>query len=252
MNLNKEQLIQSIFYPRISSEPADEKDLLIPIDTSTNIGVRLFINNINSPNIIYFHANAELTKEYDGHADYYNHYGINLIVCGYRGYGLSNGSPSKDHLQSDSLAIFKYLKKHLRDNKFTGTTIVMGRSLGSASAAHIIDNLNEDIDGCIIESGFATETPLLNLMGINPKDIDYKLQDGFENLKKFKKYTKPLLVIHSDLDEIIPFSQADIIMIECPSETKKLFKVEGAGHNDIIAVARDHYFSNIRDFIEEL
>ena len=43
-----------------------------------------------------------------------------------------------------------------------------------------------------------------------------------------------------------------MIMIECPSKIKKIFKVEGAGHNDIIAVARDHYFSNIRDFIESL
>jgi len=252
MNTAKDQLIQSIFYPRISSGPADEKDILIPVDNSINVGVRLFINNISSPNVIYFHANAELAKEYDTHAEYYNHYGINLIVCSYRGYGLSSGSPSKEYLHSDSLTIFKYLKKYLNDRKYTGPRIVMGRSLGSASAAHIIDAFSDDIDGCIIESGFATEIPLLNLMGINPKSINYKLEDGFENLRKFKKYNKPLLVIHSDLDEIIPFSQADMIMIECPSESKKILKVEGAGHNDIIAVARDHYFSNIRDFIENL
>ncbi len=252
MNISKDQLIQSIFYPRTSGEPADEKDLLIPVGNSNSVAVRLFITNISSPNIIYFHANAELTKEYDGHAQYYNHYGINLIVCGYRGYGLSTGSPSKESLQLDSITIIKYLKKYFKDNKLTGSTIIMGRSLGSASAAHVIDHVPNEIDGCIIESGFATEIPLLNLMGINPKSINYNLEDGFENLKKFKNYKKPLLVIHSDLDEIIPFSQADMIMIECPSKSKKIFKVEGAGHNDIIAVARDHYFSNIRDFIENL
>ena len=43
-----------------------------------------------------------------------------------------------------------------------------------------------------------------------------------------------------------------MIMIESGSNNKKLFKVEGAGHNNIISIAREHYFSKIRDFIESL
>tara|TARA_Y100000590_G_scaffold409114_1_gene500921 strand:- start:2104 stop:2862 length:759 start_codon:yes stop_codon:yes gene_type:complete len=252
MNIAKEQIIKSIFYPRISSADKDDKDLLIPVEGNVHIGVRLYMININAPNIIYFHANAEIAKEYDGHSELYNHFGINLIVCGYRGYGLSNGNPSKEYLHADSLKIFDYISNYLSENKYNGLKIIMGRSLGSAAAFHVIDNKSNHIDGCIIESGFATETPLLGLMGIDPKQIDYKLEDGFENLKKIKNYTKPLLVIHSDLDEIIPFSQADMMMIECPSKSKEIFKVEGAGHNDIIAIAREHYFSNIRDFIEKI
>ena len=89
-------------------------------------------------------------------------------------------------------------------------------------------------------------------MNINPTDIDFKLEDGFQNLDKFKNYKKPLLVIHAELDEIIPLSQADMIMIECPSENKRMFRVEGAGHNNIISIAREHYFANIRDFIESI
>ena len=250
--MNKEHLIQSIFYPRPTSAAKDDKDILIPIDSGIEVGTRFFLKDINSPNIIYFHANAELTNEYDSHAEYYNHYGLNLIVCGYRGYGFSNGSPSKDYLHSDSLIIFDYIKKHLKANKYTGNTIIMGRSLGSAAASHIIHHRSDKLDGCIIESGFATEIPFLKLMNIDPKSIKYNLEDGFENLKKIKAYTKPLLVIHSDLDEIVPISQADMMMIECNSEFKHFFKVEGAGHNDIIAIARDHYFSNIRDFIEKI
>ena len=39
--------------------------------------------------------------------------------------------------------------------------LVMGRSLGSASAAHIINNRIDGVDGCVIESGFATEYPVI-------------------------------------------------------------------------------------------
>ena len=54
------------------------------------------------------------------------------------------------------------------------------------------------------------------------------------------------------MDEIIPFSQADIMFVESGSYNKDLFKVNGAGHNNVISIARDHYFSKIRDFIESL
>ena len=249
--MNKEDIIKSIFYTRSATQPFDSKDRLV-LSENEKIGIRLFIKDKAAPTILYFHANAELTEEYDDFAEYYHHFGINLIVAGYRGYGHSSGQPSKDSLHLDSLSVFDYVKEYLNENSFSAQLVIMGRSLGSSAAIHIAANRINDIDGLVIESGFATEVPLLSLLKINPSDIDYKLEDGFENLKKIKDYRKPLLVIHSDMDEIIPLSQADMLMIECPSENKQIFRVEGAGHNNIISVAREHYFSNIRDFIEKI
>ena len=248
--MNKEILLNGIFYNRKSTKPIDDLDHLVITLDNNKVGIRFFIKDKSAPTILYFHANAELTEEYDDFADHYHHFGINLIVAGYRGYGHSTGNPNKENLHNDSITVFDYVKDYLNDNGFSAQLIVMGRSLGSCAALHITSKRLDDLDGCIIESGFATEMPLLALMNINPNDIDFKLEDGFENLKKIKEYRKPLLVIHSELDEIIPLSQADMLMIECPSENKKFFRVEGAGHNNIISIAREHYFSNIRDFIE--
>ena len=89
----------------------------------------------------------------------------------------------------------------------------------------------------------------LSLMNINPDDINFDLKDGFENLRKIKQYKGPLFIIHSDLDDIIPFSQAELIMIESPSKNKDLYKVDGANHNNIILVSREEYFKKIKDFI---
>ena len=126
----------------------------------------------------------------------------------------------------------------------------MGRSLGSASAWEILSKRTNSVDACIIESGFATEYCLLSLMNISPDVISFKLSDGFENLKKIKDYNKPLLIIHADLDDIIPISQADMIFVESSSQKKNMFRVDGANHNNIIMISREHYFSKIRDFIE--
>ena len=126
----------------------------------------------------------------------------------------------------------------------------MGRSLGSASASEIISKREENISKCIIESGFATEYPLLRLMNVNPEQINYSLGDGFENLSKFKKFKKPLYVIHADMDDIIPFSEAELIIKESKSVQKDLLRVSGANHNNIIMTMNKLYFQKIKDFLD--
>ena len=206
--------------------------------------------NENYPTILYFHGNAELAQEYDLIAEFYHKVGINLIVADYRGYGLSTGTPNRDNLHSDSIKIFDYTLVYLKEYHYNQQLIVMGRSLGSASACEIISKRENDIDSCIIESGFATEHPLFRLMNINPESVSYSLSDGFENLKKIKKYKKPIYFIHADLDQIIPISEARLMMKECSSKKKDLFAVNGAGHNNIIMVMGDDYFKKIKKFID--
>jgi len=98
VKIDKKNILKSIFYPRKSSVQLDEMDKLVTVDTGINVGIRLFIKDKQAPTILYFHANAEITNEYDDFASLYHHYGINLIVAGYRGYGHSNGEPNMDNL----------------------------------------------------------------------------------------------------------------------------------------------------------
>ena len=126
----------------------------------------------------------------------------------------------------------------------------MGRSIGSASACEVIANFENEIDGCIIESGFATEHPLLKLMHIEPEMINFTLKDGFMNLQKIEKFKKPIFIMHADLDDIIPFSQAEMMLLKSRSKEKDLYKIEGANHNNIILIGREDYFKRIKLFID--
>ena len=247
--MNKEQIISSIFYPRQSHLMKDEKDHIIDTDDGEKLGIRFFIKDSSLPTILFFHGNAELAQEYDDLAEHYNSFNLNFVVADYRGYGLSTGIPSKENLHQDSKLIFSYVRNYMNENKYTDELYIMGRSLGSCSAFEIIDNFSNFIKGCIIESGFATEHPLLSLLNVNAEDIGFNLSDGFMNLEKLKNYNGKILIIHADLDEIIPFSQAEMMILESPSNQKELFRVNGAGHNNVIAISREEYFVKIRDFI---
>ena len=252
LNIDKKSIINSIFFPRKSNIQKDENDHLISVEDGVKVGVRFFLKDALFDNVIFFHGNAELAQEYEDIAMIYNQYKCNFIVVDYRGYGLSSGTPTKDNLLIDATKTFAYVKSHLESLSFKGRTVVMGRSLGSASAWEIASKSCNSIDGCIIESGFATEYDLLDLMGVSPESIDFLLEDGFGNLGKIKKYEKPLLVIHADLDHIIPLKQGQLAHDSALSENKKIFIVENADHNNIIYKIKEEYFKLIRSFIDSI
>ena len=249
--MNKKEILNSIFYPRKSFIPQDDNDLLIKMSDEVSIGARLFLKNDKCSNIIFFHGNAELAQEYGPIARMFNEANLNFIVVDYRGYGLSEGFPSKENLHQDAVEAFDYLVSYLRSKNYNGQIIAMGRSLGSASICEIISKRIKFLDKCIIESGFGTEYPLLKLLNIDPESIDYTPADGFGNLGKLKDYKKPIYFIHADRDHIIPISEAEMMLKSCASNEKDLLVVNGADHNNIISIMGREYFNKINIFINE-
>tara|TARA_Y100001970_G_scaffold281918_1_gene393695 strand:+ start:158 stop:910 length:753 start_codon:yes stop_codon:yes gene_type:complete len=250
--MDKNSLLNSVFFPRPSFIPKNEKDHLVSVEDEIKVGVRFFLKDKKYPNIIFFHGNAELAQEYDNIGKLYNQYNCNFIVSDYRGYGLSDGKPTKDNLHLDANIIFSYVKSMINNNNYSGKTIVMGRSLGSASACEIISTYANNIDGCIIESGFATEKPILEMFNINPSEIDFQENDGFGNLKKLRFYSKPLLIIHAEKDHIIPINEAEFMHKESTSNKKELWVIPNANHNDIMMHTKENYFIKIRNFINSI
>ena len=90
----------------------------------------MFLSSKNNPTILFFHGNAELAQEYDEIGEIYNQHNMNFIVSDYRGYGLSNGDPTKDNLHADSLIIFDYIKKFLHDNNYNSHYFSYGKIIG--------------------------------------------------------------------------------------------------------------------------
>ena len=249
---DREILLNSIFFPRPSYKAKDEKDHLIEVESDIYVSARFFLKNQSYPTILFFHGNAELSHEYDNIAAYYHKYELNFIVADYRGYGLSSGTPTKDNLHSDSNKIFKYVQSFLNDNGYNNKKIIMGRSLGSASASEIISKYEDKLDACIIESGFGTEIPLMRILDLEPSDVSYNPEHGFENLRKITTYKGPLFIIHAEMDDIIPLDEATTIHRDSLSKNKDLWIIKNANHNNILMHAQQTYFKKIKMFIDSI
>jgi hypothetical protein len=109
-----------------------------------------------------------------------------------------------------------------------------------------------DIDGLIVESGFAYAGPLLALLGIAIADIGFEEAKGFRNIEKIHTFGKPTLIIHAEGDHIIPFSDGKALFEACPAADKTLLKISGANHNDILMHGLKDYLAAVRKLTESL
>ena len=254
--LDRPEVLSYLSHPRPEEfrAPSQENkiDILVPVEKDVVIGSTFHLSGKADPTILFFHGNGEIVADYDDLAPLYTNMGINFFAADYRGYGRSTGQPSVASMMSDCHIIFDYVKNWLKENDYTGHFVIMGRSMGSASALELATNYKEKIDGLIIESGFAYLLPLLQLMGINVGALGISEEDGCRNLEKIGTYDKPTLVIHAEYDHIIPFSDGQALFDASGDPEKKLIKIDGANHNDILFRGFRIYLQGIHDLVQSL
>ena len=248
--LDQPQLLGFVFYPREdwTPPPPSATDHSVPVEKDIAISCRFYPSSESSPSILFFHGNGEVVYDYDWIARLYNKEVINLFVADYRGYGQSGGTPTFSNTVADAHVIFKYFRDTLRASGYSGSLFVMGRSLGSLSATELASNYPQQLNGLIVESGFASAGRLLRYLG--PLTAFPQLEN-FEkaNLEKIRSITMPILIIHGEWDEIVSFEQAQVLYQNVGSKDKRLLPIPGAGHNDILLVGMEQYFAAIKEFV---
>lgn len=250
---DRPEVLAAVFHPRpeLGPAPVDPriKDHRIQVAERIQVGARFHLASLTGANLLFFHGNGEIVADYDQLGSLYNRLGINLLAVDYRGYGRSDGRPTISGMMKDCHAILDYVRAWMVDSACTGPLIVMGRSLGSASAIELASARGDEIDALIIESGFAFAIPLLRLLGVDPEPLDLREESGFANLEKIRRYTGPILIIHAEHDHIIPFSDATALYEAGGARDKHLLKINGANHNDIFLRGLDDYMSAIHALV---
>ncbi len=254
--LDKPEACRFIFHPRREVSVFDESikslEHRIPVEKDVFIGGRFYLEKTAGPNILFFHGNGEIVADYHELGVLYNRMGINFLAADYRGYGRSSGEPTVSAMMTDCHAILQYVQKVLSEKGFSGPLVLMGRSLGSASAIELASGYPDQIKGLIVESGFAFTGPLLSLLGVNLEKLGFEEKKGFGNLDKIKTYKGPTLIIHAVKDQVIPFNDGKALFEASPSEHKVLLKIPEAGHNDIFIHGFQEYLTEVKKLVDSL
>ncbi|HEY6547397.1 MAG TPA: alpha/beta hydrolase, partial [Vicinamibacteria bacterium] len=162
-----------------------------------------------------------------------------VLLFDYRGYGASEGAPDEAGTYRDAQAAYNWLRARGHPPE---RIVLFGESLGSAVALQLA--LDVPARGLVLESPFASIPemaravyPFLPLWPF--------VRTRYDNLAKAPRLRLPLLVLHGDRDEIVPFNQGRRVFEAAP-EPKRFFAIPGAGHNDTYLVGGEAYWRAVR------
>jgi fermentation-respiration switch protein FrsA (DUF1100 family) len=167
-----------------------------------------------------------------------------VFIVDYRGYGRSEGKPNEQGLYRDATASWRYL---VDEKAFEPKRIILfGVSLGAAVAVDLATRV--DPAGLIVESAFTSVPDMAaHHYRIVPGVL---IRTRMDSLSKIAMVRAPKLHIHSRSDEIAPFALGHRLFEAAPGP-KRLFELEGAGHNETYLVGGAAYFDAMRSFVRE-
>ncbi|MBF0093538.1 MAG: alpha/beta hydrolase [Alphaproteobacteria bacterium] len=222
----------------------------IPVGDGCSVGCRIYVAQPDAPVILYFHGNGEIASDYDEIASLYAGIGVTLVVADFRGYGISDGEPRASALVGDAMAVYNGLGTLLTERGIAVSDLfVMGRSMGSVPAIEIASRVGEDISGLIVESGFSDTFGLIERIGYLQVPGVGEERDGFNNAGKIARVRVPVLIIHGDADQIIPVTDGLELHARCGAADKRLTRIPGAGHNDLMMHGLRPYFEGIHALV---
>lgn len=252
MNIDDPIVSRFVFHPRQESRSHRSTGIATKTASgSETIGGYLHLHPKSRALMIFFHGNGEIAADYDELSRFYVACGVSFWVVDYRGYGKSTGKPSYMKMFEDAEAVLQDVGNVEKvSGRSFDQVVVMGRSLGSASAVFLAASQPGRISALILDSPFADGRALIRRLG--GPELTAEVLSGKDNIDRIKRINTPCLIIHGTQDRIIPVSDAEALYAACLSRKKRLVKIEGAGHNDLLIRGFDTYFSEIKALVESI
>lgn len=243
-----------LFFPsrEVSGDPAQVGLPFEDVRFQAADGVNLhgwFVPGSGDTTLLWFHGNAgNIGDRIENILVLNRSVGVNVFIFDYRGYGLSEGSPSEKGIYLDAEAAIAYLTSR-PDVDRDGGLVVFGRSLGAAVAVEMATR--QSFRGVILESPFTSvkamarrTNPILSRL----VPVGLIVQSRFDSLAKMSEVVSPILVVHGRADETVPVEMG-VALFEAANDPKRLHLIDGAGHNDTYLVGGEDYFEAIEAFI---
>ena len=173
----------------------------INIRTEDNINLKgwLHLKDPKKKTILFFHGNAGTLDNRIYKLNFLGNLDVNFLIIAWRGYSGSSGKPSEFGLYQDAKSALNWLNsKGITDDKI----VLYGESLGTSVAIEV--GQNRDFAGVILE------TPFTSMVDVGKTvypfvPVSLLLKDKYESDKKIKNIKSPILIMHGEVDKIVPF-----------------------------------------------
>lgn len=242
-----------IFFPdkQIEGTPRDWGMAYEEIYFKTEDGLSLngwWIPGTGSPiTLLWFHGNAgNISHRLDNIKARHDLLGVNMFIFDYREYGRSEGRASEEGTYRDGDAAIRYLRG--RGNVDPTKIVFLGESLGSAVVVEMAIR-----HGC---AALILETPFLSIREMAKVSFPFLplgpfLQTKYDTLSKIGRVKAPILIVHGEDDEIVPFRHGRRLF-EAAVAPKEFYSIKEARHNDLYLVGGTAYLERLGDFLRKM
>ena len=191
--------------------------------------------------------------------------GYNILIPDLRGHGLSNGHyiGMGWHDRLDILGWIKYLIKEDADYNI----ILHGVSMGSATVCMAAgEDLPSNVKAIIADCGYSSaweqfshhlkevyhlpSFPVLHLASLASRHkAGYSIREA-STTKQLSKSKTPILFIHGDKDNFVPYSMMEKLYKATKSE-KEMLTIKDADHARCVTQDPEKYWSTITNFLSK-
>ena len=163
--------------------------------------------------VLFFHGNAGSLENRIHKLNHLHKMDVNFLIIAWRGFSGNLGKPTEKGLYNDAKSAIIWLKKLGLTEK---DIVIYGESLGTGVATEIAQNSNF--------AGLVLETPFTSMIDAAKNFYPYipvsiLLKDKYDNQNKIKNINIPVLVMHGEADQIVPFWMGERIF-EIANEPK--------------------------------
>lgn len=193
------------------------------------------------PLVIFTHGNGETIDLWPEDLQVYRDRGVSVLLPEYRGYGRSDGEPSEASIREDMAAFRERAADRAEVDE--SRIVYHGRSLGGGAAC-ALGELHPP-RALILESTFTSVADFARQSYFVPRSL---IADPFDNHAFVTRYPGPSLIIHGDLDEVVPYTHGQ--RLHRAARDSRFETFEGRGHNDLPHGQR--YWRLVHGFLAEV
>ena len=228
---------------------------------------RYYHRKDGAPLVIFFHGyKGTIYRDGNGIYSYSKKNDINLLLVNQRSQGLSEGKTITFGIMErlDCKSWVEYAVKRFGSDVRIG---IFGISMGAATVMMAADaGLPDNVKGILADCGFTSPKEIIcavmESIKLPPKllyplaklgakwfgHFDLEEASAVESMKKCKL---PVLLVHNDGDDFVPFWMSEKCFESCASADKKFVRVTGSGHGLSWCLEPEKYQNAMVKFFEK-
>jgi alpha-beta hydrolase superfamily lysophospholipase len=195
--------------------------------------------------ILIYHGIYESISEWIPVQHYLWEQGIASMVFDYSGFGDSQGRASLAHLREDAQTAYQVFLSKINPSF---EIFALGYSLGTGVLMEAVRNFPYPLDGLILVGAFSSFRDVTVQVKALPPWLTFVIPYVYNNVQAVQQVNTPLLMIHSQDDQLFPLAMASKIFAAV-HEPKRLVVLKGLKHNDMLEGKTGEYLSPVVEYI---